>query len=267
LGDGLVIDLAVFFFLIGACFGSFANVVIFRMPLDLSVVAPRSFCPTCKTTIPWFDNIPIVSWFVLRGRCRKCKTAFSFRYPLTEFLMASLFCAVFVQYGLSWLTLEYLIFVFGLVTASMIDFDHMILPDEFTLTGILLGLLGAAFNPEREFWPALSGVLVGGGFLWAVAAIYSALRKQEGMGGGDIKLIAWIGAVLGWTAVPFVILFASLTGTLVGLLVMLKRKSDLQTAIPFGPYLALGALAYMFGASDLAQLYVNWFIPSLVPLN
>ncbi len=177
--------------------------------------------------------------------------------------MAFLFAAVVCRDGLSWSVLEHLIFVFGLVTASFIDFDHMILPDEFTLSGIVIGLVGAALNPDRPFLPALFGVLVGGGFLWAIAAIYAAVRKQEGMGGGDIKLLGWIGAVLGWTSVPFVVISSSLVGSLVGLIIMAQKRKGLSQAIPFGPYLAFGAILYLFFGQDISEAYIRLFIPAL----
>lgn len=250
-------------FLFGACFGSFANVIIYRMPRGESVVKPRSRCSNCQKLISWYDNIPIFSWFILRGQCRHCKAKFSIRYSMVELLMAVAFLALYLKVGLNWLLLEYLIFAFGLIAASFIDLDHMILPDEFTLSGIVLGLLGAALNPAREFLPALGGVLLGGGSLWAVAVIYSALRKQEGMGGGDIKLIAWIGAVLGWTSVPFVVISSSLIGSLVGVIILLKSKEGFSKAIPFGPYLALGAFLYIFCGEQLTDMYIKFFIPSL----
>ena len=254
-------------FIFGAIFGSFANVVIYRMPEGKSIVKPGSHCYSCNKPVAWHDNIPIVSWFLLRGKCRNCEAKFSPRYALVEFLMGALFCGLFFWHGWSWTLLEHCIFIFGLVTASFIDFDHMILPDEFTLSGIVIGLIGAALIPAREFMPALWGVLVGGGFLWAIAAIYMTLRKIEGMGGGDIKLLAWIGAVLGWQSIPFVVLSASVVGTLVGLYQMSKSKDGLQTAIPFGPYLALGAILFIFGGESLGEAYVRFFIPSLGTAN
>lgn len=253
--------LGALFFIFGSLLGSFANVIICRLPEGESIVRPRSHCRRCKKMVSWFDNIPIVSYLLLKGRCRNCGESFSIRYPFVEFLMGALFCALFYYVGFNFYLVEYLIFSFGLVTVTFIDFDHMILPDEFTLSGIIIGLAGALINPDRTFFDAVSGVLVGGGFLWAISAIYFWLRKQEGMGGGDIKLLAWIGAVLGWTSVPFVILCSSLIGTLVGLLAMAKSKDGLQTAIPFGPYLALGAILFIFGGSDLARAYIELFIP------
>ncbi len=252
-----------FFFLLGLLMGSFANVVIYRLPAGLSVVRPRSHCQECKKMVEWYDNIPVLSFLILKGRCRNCKTKFSWRYPVVELLTGLIFASLYFHLGFCWFLLEALIFAFSLVVVSFIDFDHMILPDVFTLSGIVIGLAGALLNPERTFLDAVAGVMIGGGFLWAISAIYFQIRKQEGMGGGDIKLLAWIGAVLGWQAVPFVILCASLIGTIVGLIVMSRTKGGMQTAIPFGPYLALGALVFLFGGHDIAQAYIQLFIPSL----
>ncbi len=256
---------------LGACLGSFANVVIFRLPAGLSVVRPGSYCWSCKAPIKFRYNIPILGWFILGGKCSNCKTPYSFRYPAVEMLMSALFIAAFLRFGWSWTLLEALIFIFGLVTVSFIDLDHMILPDKFTLSGILLGLSGAALSPERSFWPALYGVLLGGGFLWAVAYLYAIVRQREGMGGGDIKLLAWIGAVLGWPSVPFVILVASLFGSAVGIIAMFRSKQghshqsegDSQLkgvgsfAIPFGPFLAGAALLYLL--LDGERL-IDWYL-------
>lgn len=250
-------------FVLGALWGSFANVVIYRLPKNLSVVRPRSHCNACKKMIAWYDNIPLFSWFILRGKCRHCGARFSIRYVLVEWLMAILFGCVYLKVGWSYLLLEYLILVFGLVTVSFIDFDNMILPDEFTLGGIAVGLIGAALNPERHFLPALWGVILGGGFLWGIAVIYAAIRNREGMGGGDIKLLAWIGAVLGWTSIPFVIICASLVGSLVGLALVLKDRRGMNYAIPFGPYLSLAAILYLFFGRALSLAYIHMFIPSL----
>jgi leader peptidase (prepilin peptidase)/N-methyltransferase len=233
-------------FIFGALFGSFANVVIVRLPEGKSIVKPRSACMKCGTQILWYQNIPILSWFLLRGKCAKCQAPFSFRYPLVEFLMGLAFVLTFHADGWSWTLLEHLIFAFGLVTVSFIDLDHMILPDVFTLSGIVIGLVGAALNPEREFLPAFYGVLMGGGFLWAIAYLYFAFRQREGMGGGDIKLLAWIGAVLGWQSIPMVILLSSFSGSIIGIGLALRTKGGLQKAIPFGPYLVVAALLYIF---------------------
>lgn len=254
-------------FLFGLIFGSFANVVILRLPAKRSVVAPRSRCPECEKPIAWYDNIPVLSWLILRGRCRGCQKRISWRYPLVELLSGLAFSGIFLAYGYQWVTVEYIIFAWSLIVVSFIDFDHMILPDVFTLSGIVIGLGGAALNPERDFMDALTGVLVGGGFLWLIAYIYLVLRKEEGMGGGDIKLLAWIGAVLGWKAVPFVILASSIIGSVVGLGLALRSRAGLKSVIPFGPYLALAALIYIFGGDRIGLWYVGLFLPDLVPVN
>ncbi|WP_347357053.1 prepilin peptidase [Bdellovibrio sp.] len=253
----------VLFFVLGAIFGSFGNVIIYRLPREESIVKPRSHCYSCKTPVKWYDNIPIFSWFILRGRCRKCHAKFSFRYPLVELITAVLFALSYHYAGLSWTLLEYLIFVFGLVVCTFIDIDHMILPDEFTLSGIVIGLVGAALNPQREFLDALFGMLMGGGFLWGMAYVYYLLTKNEGMGGGDIKLLAWIGAILGWKAIPFVIMSSAVIGSVIGLIAARKQKAGLKTVIPFGPYLALGAVLYLFGGETIALWYLDLFLPGL----
>jgi leader peptidase (prepilin peptidase) / N-methyltransferase len=250
-------------FILGALLGSFANVVIYRWPKKQSVVMPRSRCPHCQKPISFYDNIPIFSWFILRGRCRQCRKPISFRYVIVELLMAILFVTVYHFTGVSWSLVEYLIMTFGLVTASFIDLDHFLLPDIITLPGIVIGLAGAALNPERPFLDAFFGVLFGGGFLWAIAYAYQLLRKEEGMGGGDIKLLAWVGAVLGWRAIPFVIVIASLVGTVLGLVLAGKARKGLKTVIPFGPYLAMAAILYVCGGETIGQWYLNLFFPGL----
>lgn len=250
-----------FMFILGSCFGSFANVLIYRMqqeePLDLF---GRSACPHCRYKIPFYLNIPCLSWFFIKGRCKSCNEKISFRYPLVEFLTASCFALLFLKLGWSWFLLEALLFVFGLIVVSFIDFDQMILPDSFTLSGIVIGLLGAGINPERGFSDAFLGFFIGGFLLWLVAYIYFLVRKQEGMGGGDIKLLGWIGAVLGWKSISFVVVTSCLLGTFVSVFLMMRHKKGLDYAIPFGPYLALGAVLYIF-FQDTAFHYVRFLIP------
>jgi leader peptidase (prepilin peptidase) / N-methyltransferase len=237
--------LIAFFFWFGALWGSFANVVIVRLPKNESVIKPRSHCPQCKKLIPWYLNIPIFSWVLLRGKCQNCKKTISVRYPIVELLMGILFAAIYYRFGMTFSTFEYFIFIFGLVTASFIDLDHMILPDQFTLSGIVLGLLGALLNPDRLFLDSFLGVVLGGGVLLATAYLYFAVRKIDGMGGGDIKLLAWIGAVCGVQSLLFVILFSSVVGLIFGLIYMIGSKEGLKTGIPFGPYLSMGAIVYL----------------------
>lgn len=252
----------IFLFFLGAIFGSFGNVLILRTPAGESII-PGSRCNLCKKPVRWFDNVPIFSWFILGGKCRSCKAKISWRYPLVEAITALLFPLIYHFTGWSWTLLEYEILGFGLVVVTFIDFDHMILPDIYTLPGIVVGLLGGLLNPERQFLHALFGMILGGGFLWLTAYLYWVVRKEMGMGGGDIKLLAWIGAVLGFASIPFVIIVASVVGSLVGLGYSFKTKEGLRTAIPFGPYLVLGAIAYMCGGSVWSQAYWSFFIRSM----
>lgn len=249
------------FFLFGSLLGSFGNVVIARWPKGESLVRPRSHCPQCKKTLTWYELVPILSWIFLRGRCLGCRAKISARYPLVEALTGALFVSVYLQYGLTWTALELCLLSFGLVTVSFIDHDHYLLPDLFTLSGIVIGLVGAVFNPERDFLSAMGGVLLGGGFLWSIAYLYFVFRKQEGMGGGDIKLLAWIGAVLGWKAIPFVILVSSLVGSVAGLLSGFKSSEGMKKVIPFGPFLAIAAVLYYLGGQGLAHTYLGLFLP------
>ncbi len=232
------------------------------MPAAESLLT-RSRCSSCRKQIPWFENIPLVGYFLLKGKCSSCEAPFSLRYPLVEFIMAALFCLTVYMYGTTWTTLEYLVLVFGLVTASFIDLDHMILPDEFTLGGLALGLIGALLNPEREFLDAVYGVLFGGGILWLVAYVYFVFTGRDGLGGGDIKLLAWLGALLGWRSIPFIILVSSILGSIIGLLISRKNESGLKTMIPFGPFLAVGALLYMFGLKSVGIWYIDLFFPTM----
>ena len=251
---------AFFFFLQGSIFGSFANVLIYRLPREEKIsLLKKSFCPSCKTPIPFYLNIPILSFFFLLGKCLNCKKKISIQYPLVELLMALIFLFLFLHIGWKWWLLESLIFGFMLLVASFIDLEKMIIPDSLTLGGIGLGLVAAFLNPEREFLPALYGVLLGGGFLLFVAWAYFAFRKQEGMGGGDIKMMGWIGAVLGFKSCFSVLLLSSILGSVIGAsILLLQRNKSLKTHIPFGPYLALGALAYVFFGESLS---LNFFFP------
>lgn len=252
-----------FLFLLGACIGSFANVVIYRLPANKSVVRPGSHCGACGKPVRWYFNIPILSWFLLRGKCAECGTSFSFRYCLVEILTATLFVMAWYFVGPSWFLLEILIFLACLVICSFIDIDHFILPDVFTLSGIVIGLLGSLLNPERSFYDAILGVLFGGGFLWAISYFYFLVRKEEGMGGGDIKLLAWIGAVLGWKAIAFVIISSSVIGSVFGIWAAIRSKKGMKTVIPYGPYLALGSVLWIFGGESLGLWYLKLFLPFL----
>lgn len=250
---------AIYMFSLGLVWGSFANVVIYRLPLKKSVIKPRSFCPQCKNNVAWYDNIPVLSWVFLKGACRHCQQKIAIRYPFVELLMAVLFTSVYMKFGLQWYLLEVTILTFGLVVISFIDLDHMIIPDILSLGGIVVGLLGGLLNPDRQILEAFLGVLFGGGFFWLTAYLYFVFKKQEGLGGGDIKLLAWIGAVLGWKAIPFIILVSSFVGLLFGMGILLLAKKKLSQAIPFGPYIVLATFLYLFYGSFLTEWYFSIF--------
>lgn len=174
--------------------------------------------------------------------------------------MGLLFAAILSRYEVSFSTFELSYFVFALVIVSVIDFDRMLLPDLFTYSGMFLGLLGAALNPDRSLADSAFGLLIGGGVLWTIAFVYAKLRNEDGMGGGDIKLLAWIGAVLGWKSVIFVLLGSSVLGSVVGLLVAVQTKGGLKTKIPFGPYLAVCAVLYSLVGDELIDWYLRVFL-------
>lgn len=244
-------------FVFGAVIGSFLNVCIYRLPLSQSVVSPGSHCMGCGTAIRWYDNIPVISWIVLRGRCRSCKTSFSIRYPLIELLTGILALLLFLKYGLSPVFGVMFLFCAALVVITFIDFDHQIIPDEISLPGIILGFISSFFLPGPGWLSSLLGVVVGWGSLALVFYGYLWLTGREGMGGGDAKLLAMMGAFLGLPAIPFIIFASSLLGTVAGLSIMAVQRKDRYLAIPFGPYLALAAVLYIFIGPQLIQWYLQ----------
>ena len=203
-------------------------------------------------------------WYPLSCAVKKIRGQTSTLQPFVmEILLAFLFILLFHTVGWSFLLIEYLLFAFALVVASAVDLKHFILPDTLTLSGIVIGLVGAVLNPEvgREFWPACAGLLMGGGFLWLVALLYYVVRKEEGLGGGDIKLLAWMGTILTWKAIPFIILIACFSAVVLALLGSFQSGHWLKKNIPFGPYLAFSGFVYIFYGENLANLYLSFFIP------
>ncbi len=209
--EALSIYTGVFLFVFGATVGSFLNVVILRLPQGLSIVTPRSRCPLCLKQIRWYDNVPIVSFFVLRGRCRDCGATISWRYPLIEALTGLMALLLWLRFGLSLELAVHVVFTAALIAITFIDLDHRIIPNEISLPGILLGF-ACSFLFPGHWIDSLIGLLVGGGMLLGVSLLYSAIRGKEGMGMGDVKLLAMLGAWLGWKALLFITLFASLQG-------------------------------------------------------
>lgn len=248
-------------FLFGAIVGSFLNVCIYRLPAGESVVTPRSRCGACKTPVRAIDNIPILSYLLLRGRCRACKTAISVRYPLVEALTGVAALATFVVFGPTLQAFILFAFLCALIVVSMIDLDHQIIPNVISVPGIAIGFAAALLVGQPSWRASLAGLLLGGGVLWGVSETYYRLTGREGMGFGDVKLLAMIGAFLGWQAIPVTLLLASLTGTLIGVAVMLARGSDSRTPIPFGPFLAAGAVCALFFGDAL----IHWYLGLVAP--
>lgn len=254
--------LTVFSALFGAIIGSFLNVVILRLPKDdASIVFPASHCPGCQTPLAWYDNIPIVSFLLLRARCRSCGMKISWQYPLVEAAMALLAVALFRHFGPTWAFGIYFLFCAALLAIFVIDLHHQIIPDVISLPGIGIGFALSFVNPLVNWQSAAIGILVGGGILYLIAAGYYLFTKREGMGGGDIKLLAMIGAFLGWQALPFVVFASSILGSIVGIFAMLKQKKGGKTVIPYGPFLALAAVAYLFFQPEIRQLLDTLFLP------
>jgi leader peptidase (prepilin peptidase)/N-methyltransferase len=244
-------------FIFGMCIGSFLNVCIYRVPTAKSIIDPRrSICPSCGNNIAFYDNIPVLSYLILKRRCRHCKAPISLRYPLVEIASGFFALCIFLRYGLTFEALIYYAFIASLLVITFIDIDHQIIPDIITLPGIPLCFLASFLLPAMTYKDAIFGLFLGGGSLFIVAWVYHLIRKKEGMGGGDIKLLAMIGALIGWKGVLFTIFFASALGTLSGILLMLNEKKGMKLAIPFGPFLSLGAISYIF----FGRLIIRWYL-------
>ncbi|MBW1787828.1 MAG: prepilin peptidase [Deltaproteobacteria bacterium] len=273
--------------LLGLIVGSFANVCIYRIPLGKSIVRPPSSCPQCGNRVRFYDNIPLISYMLLRGRCRVCGQRIPLVYPLVEGLFGLLSLVLFSRYGVGFQYILFLIFAGALIVISFIDFRHQIIPDVLSLPGIAAGLAVTAVYQwavtgrdvleglnltrfaggsapyfmmgEITWLDSLLGIVAGGGSLFLVAVAFEYLTGKEGMGGGDIKLLAMIGAWLGWQSLIPVVLMSSFSGALVGSVYLLLSGKGLRVKIPFGPFLALGALLYLFFGVTITNTYFRFF--------
>ena len=268
------VAVSVFVFLAGLCIGSFLNVCIWRIPRDESIVWPGSHCPACNHAIAPWDNLPLLSWVFLGGKCRHCRAPISPRYFVVELLTGTLFAGLWLVHGWTLQTPVYLFFTAALILGTFVDFDHLILPDRVTIGGMVAGpILSFAFpalQGQTERLPALVqsliGLAVGYGLLWLVATIGRLVLKREAMGMGDVKLLGAIGACLGWPAVLFTIFVSSLSGTLLGFTLIALGKKELQSKIPYGPHIALAAVLWMFCGPACIDLYLAWaFAARLAP--
>lgn len=283
---------AAFSFALGACIASFLNVCIWRLPRKESVVRPASHCPACGAAIAWYQNIPLVSWLALRGKCAACRKPISPRYVIVELLGGLLFLAVYLQGAAggtfvripsyAWalgmvhftdpwmMPLSWLI-VAGLMLGAFIDLDHFYLPDRVTIGGMALGVPASVLVPEIQcrtaplpaFCDSLLGLSFGFFFLWGVGWIFSRIFKREALGFGDVKLMGAVGAFFGPAAVLFVLIVSSVIGSLVGFLLLVRGKARLggYTAVPYGPFIACATLVWMFWGPLLVDLYLALLSP------
>lgn len=246
-----MIELYVAVFAAGLLFGSFANVCIARIPNNQSVVTPGSRCPKCGTPIEWYDNIPLLSYALLKGKCRKCKTQVSFQYPLVEFSTGLAFVFVAMHLQFTPLLPFYLLFTLALIIISFIDYYHQIIPDVFSFGIIILGVGLASFSEalgpdvKSRLVNSVLGMVVGGGSLFALGFVGEKIMHKESMGGGDIKLMAGIGAMFGWESAISVLFIASLIGSVIGVTLILSKKIERTGYIPFGPFIAAASYLYM----------------------
>jgi leader peptidase (prepilin peptidase) / N-methyltransferase len=241
----------------GMIVGSYLNVVIYRLPLGLSTVYPRSRCPGCGSLIRARDNVPVLSFLLLRGRCRTCGTPISWRYPLVEAATGALFAGCLLRFGLTAQTVVAMLFASLMLVLALIDYDHMILPDRLTLPGVAVGIATQLVAPLAGLAPAVIGALLGAGILLAVWGLWLVVRREEGMGLGDVKMLALVGAFLGWQGVLVTLFFGALTGSVVGLALMRWGSLDMRSKLPFGVFLALGAVVALFSGDALVSWYAG----------
>jgi len=247
--------IASFGVIFGLIIGSFLNAVIYRLPRRVSVSKPRSFCPKCKSLIPWYRNIPVMSWIMLGGRCGDCRERISIRYPLVELVVAVLFGVAVYRWGVSWSALSSVIFGCAMLLLALIDYDFKLLPNVVTLPGTAIGFALSFLDPRVAWTDSAIGIVAGGGLLYLTAWLYMKLRGVQGMGMGDVKMIAMIGAFVGWQGALLTIFFGSLFGSVVGLGLMKIKGREWDYALPFGTFLALAAVIVDWSGPELIAWY------------
>ena len=249
-----------FVIILGGLWGSFANVCIYRLPLSKGVVSGRSYCPKCKKQITWKDNIPIISYLLLSGKCRKCKKPISSQYALVEFLSILFFTIIYFLYGITLTTLLLMVLSLSFIIIFFIDLKHFIIPNEITFSMMALGFI-KSFDPNlNSIFPnyinSLIGGLLGYGIIWSIIYFYKQVRKKEGMGLGDAKLFGVIGFWFGWLAIPFIIFLSSVIALLSVVPSLLKNSRTMSSQIPFGPYIIIGTLIYLFFENSFKSLLI-----------
>lgn len=244
--------------LLGLAVGSFLNVCIYRLPLEKSLLWPASHCPSCTRQLYWFENVPVLAWMVLGGRCRTCRTRISSLYPLVEAFTGAMFVWATWEYGLSWLLCSRLLLGCSLVVLFFIDLQHRILPNVITIPGAIIGFLLSFVTPPGWI-SSLVGLVIGGLIPLVVAEAYYRLRKIEGLGMGDVKMLALIGAFLGWHLVLLTLVIGSLLGSIVGVAIIIIRRGDMKSALPFGTFLAIAAMVSAMAGDTILTWYFSFY--------
>jgi len=244
--------------LLGLIVGSFSNVCIYRIPRNESIVFPASHCPKCRSKIQPFDNIPLLSFILLKGRCRNCKSKISIRYPMVEFLTGLTYLIIYLVYGLSIQTLVYIILSSALIIIAFIDLNQQIIPDVISLPGIIIGFILSFFVPYISFVDSILGIVVGGGIILVIGMGGSAIYKKEAMGGGDIKLAAMIGAFLGWRYIIISLFLGFFLGALAGIILIMSKIKKREDVIPFGPFIVLGSFITLFWGEKIILWYLGF---------
>ncbi|MBI3595966.1 MAG: prepilin peptidase [Nitrospirae bacterium] len=249
MGESLTYSLSAALVL-GLIIGSFLNVCIHRLPRNESLITPSSRCPSCRHPVRWWDNIPVVSFLILGGRCRDCRRPISWRYPVIELVSGIGYLLLVWRFGIGWQTVIYALLFSALLVITFIDLDHQIIPDRITLPGMIVGLIASSLILPIGFLDALIGLLLGGTLFYGVA-----VASRGGMGGGDIKLIAMIGAFLGWKQALLTIFIGALAGSVIGLFLMTFKGKSRKYPVPFGPFLSLGAVVSLFAGPAIWSWY------------
>jgi leader peptidase (prepilin peptidase)/N-methyltransferase len=249
----------IFLTVLGLCVGSFLNVVIYRVPRQLSLVWPGSYCPACRAPIHWYHNLPVVGWMIVGGRCHACRVRISPRYPVVEALTGGLFLLHLIVFGWDPILIPRIVFACAMIALFAIDLDHKLLPNAITLPGIVAGLaFSLVFHPP-SFLDAVIGVVAGYGSLWLVATVWEQLAKKEAMGGGDLKMLAMVGAFLGWQGVVITFFVGFMIGGIFSALLLAARRVQLASQIPFGTFLAIGALVASFWGLRMLNWYLSFY--------
>ena len=244
--------------ILGLIIGSFSNVCIYRIPKNESIVFPASHCPNCHTPIKAIDNVPILSFLLLKGKCRKCGEKISIRYPVVEFLTGAIYLLIFLIYGRSYQTLIYALLSSALIIISFIDLDVQIIPDEISLPGIVIGLALSFIVPYISYLNSLLGIIAGGGIIFLIALAGLAIFKKEAMGGGDVKLSAMIGAFIGWKYIIVSLFIGFFIGAIAGILLILLKIRNRDDLVPFGPFIVLGSFITLLWGENILSWYLGF---------